>query len=182
MKSLTWIKIELLEKISKSNISYLERIIIKQDIDYGTMIYFTENKDRLPGVEIVDVFLRQYEYGSLAAHILGYTGEVDEERLKMSKYSIGYEGGDQIGLTGIEDIYENVLKGTKGKITYEVDPQGKPNNIVEKIPYIPGNDLYLTIDIDLQKTVEEILANSIAEIRQRRKQAQLIIIRFREEQ
>jgi len=161
-------RFELLEKISKSNISYLERIIIKQDIDYGTMIYFTENKDRLPGVEIVDVFLRQYEYGNLAAHVLGYTGEVDEERLKMSKYSIGYEGGDQIGLTGIEDTYENVLKGAKGKITYEVDPQGKPNNTVEKIPYIPGNDLYLTIDIDLQKTVEEILANSIAEIRQKK--------------
>ncbi len=60
------------------------------------------------------------------------------------------------------------LKANKGKITYEVDPQGKPKNIVEKIPYIPGNDLYLTIDIDLQKVVEETLANSIAEIRQKK--------------
>lgn len=155
----------LLEKINKSNISYLERIILKQDIDYGTMIYFKENKDRLPGVEIVDVFLREYEYGNLAAHILGYTGEIDEARMKMSKYSIGYEGGDQIGLTGIEDTYENVLRGSKGKITYEVDPQGRPASTVEKIPYTPGNDLYLTIDIDLQKTVEEILASSIDQLR-----------------
>jgi len=129
------------------------------------MIYFKENSGRFPGVEVVDVFLREYEYGSLASHILGYTGEIDEEKLKMNKYSVGYEGGDQVGLTGIEAIYENVLKGSKGKITYEVDPLGKPENIVEKIQYIPGNDLYLTIDIDLQKAVEEILANSITQLR-----------------
>lgn len=159
---------ELQKKIDKSNISYLERIILKQNIDYGTMIYFKENSDKFPGVEIVDVFLREYEYGSLAAHILGYTGEIDEDRLKMSKYSMGYEGGDQIGLTGIEDTYENVLKGSKGKITYEVDPQGKPKDIVEKTQYIPGNDLYLTIDIDLQKAVEEIFANSIDQLRKQK--------------
>ena len=77
-------------------------------------------------MEIVDVFLREYEYGTLASHVLGYIGEIDEERLKMKKYSIGYEGGDQIGLTGIEEVYEDILKGSKGKITYEVDPHGKP--------------------------------------------------------
>lgn len=128
----------ILEKLEKSNISYLERVILKQDIDYETMIYFKENSDRLPGVEIVDIFLREYEYGNLAAHILGLTGEIDEERLKMGQYSVGYEGGDQIGLTGIEEIYEQLLKGSKGKITYEVDPIGRPKSIVEESSYTPG--------------------------------------------
>ncbi|MBM3705619.1 MAG: penicillin-binding protein 2, partial [Actinobacteria bacterium] len=105
------------EKLEKSNISYLERIVLKQDIDYPTLIYLKENSSNLPGVEIIDVFLREYEYGNLAAHILGYTGEIDENRLKMSEYSVGYEGGDQIGLTGIEEFYEDLLRGIKGNIT-----------------------------------------------------------------
>lgn len=153
------------EKLEKSNISYLERIVLKQDIDYPTLIYLKENSSNLPGVEIIDVFFREYEYGNLAAHILGYTGEIDENRLKMSEYSVGYEGGDQIGLTGIEEFYEDLLRGIKGNITYEVDPVGKPEGIIEEIPYTSGNDLYLTIDIDLQKAVEQILADSISELR-----------------
>jgi penicillin-binding protein 2 len=159
---------EIVKKVNKSNISYLERVILKQNIDYETMIYLKENSNSLPGVEIIDVFFRDYEYDSLASHVLGYIGEIDEEKLKMKKYSVGYEGGDQIGLTGIEEVYEDILKGTKGKITYEVDPLGKPKSIVEEVPYIAGNDLYITIDIDLQKVVEELLSSSIVAIREKK--------------
>ena len=157
---------DIVKKIEKSNISYLERVILKENIDYGTMIYLKENSDILPGVEVIDTFLREYSYGTLAAHILGYIGEIDEEKLKSKKYSSGYEGGDQIGLTGIEEVYEDVLKGIKGKITYEVDPSGKPKSVVQDTPYSAGNDLFLTIDIDLQKAVEEILGTSILARRQ----------------
>ncbi|MCL5069847.1 MAG: penicillin-binding protein 2 [Actinobacteria bacterium] len=159
---------EIVKKVDKSNISYLERVILKQNIDYGTMIYLKENANSLPGVEIVNVFFRDYEYGSLASHVLGYIGEIDEEQLKMKKYSIGYEGGDQIGLTGIEEVYEDILKGTKGKITYEVDPLGKPKSIVEEVPYTNGNNIYITIDIDLQKVVEELLSSSIMAAREKK--------------
>ena len=161
-------KSEILEKINSENLSYLDKVILQYDIDYGSLIYFKENEGNLPGVEVVDIFLREYEYGTIGAHILGYTGEIDEQRLAMEQYSTGYEGGDQIGLTGIEEFYEHILKGSKGSITYEVDPVGKPQNIVEEIPYVPGNDLFLTIDIDLQKTVEELLVNSIMELRQQK--------------
>ena len=159
---------EIKDKINKSNISYLERVILKQGIDYETMIYFKENSSRFAGVEIINVFLREYEYGSLAAHILGYTGEIDEEKLKMNQYSVGYEGGDLIGISGIEEIYEQMLKGNKGKITYEVDPLGRPKSIIEEVPFTSGNDLYLTIDIDIQKEIEEILAESILELREKK--------------
>lgn len=157
---------EIVKKVDKSNISYLERVILKQNIDYETMIYLKENSNSLPGVEVVDVFFRDYEYDSLASHVLGYIGEIDEENLKIKKYSVGYEGGDQIGLTGIEEVYEDILKGTKGKIIYEVDPLGKPKSIVEEVPYIAGNDLYITIDIDLQKVVEELLSSAIIAVRE----------------
>jgi penicillin-binding protein 2 len=161
-------KSEILDKISQENLSYLDKVVLQYDIDYGALIYLKENAGNLPGVEVVDIFLREYEYGGVGAHVLGYTGEIDEQRLEMQQYSTGYEGGDQIGLTGVEETYEYILKGSKGKITYEVDPVGKPQNIVEEIPYVPGNDLFLTVDIDLQKTVEEILVNSIMEIRQQK--------------
>ncbi len=159
-------KKEITDKIGKNDVSYLDRVILKYGIDYETMIYLKENANELPGVEVMDIFLREYEYGDSAAHILGYTGEIDEQRLALQEYSVGYEGGDQIGLTGIEEVYENVLKGVKGKITYEVDPIGKPKSIIEEVSYIPGNDLFLTIDIDLQRKVEEVLENSIYSLRQ----------------
>ncbi|MBC8387659.1 MAG: penicillin-binding protein 2 [Actinobacteria bacterium] len=159
---------DIKEKLEKSDVSYIDRVILKEDIDAATMIYLKENSSDLPGVEVVDVYLREYNFGVLASHLLGYTGEIDEARLKSEKYGDGYEGGDQVGLTGLEETYESVLKGKKGKIVYEVDPLGRSVNILEETSPTCGNDLYLTIDIDLQRVVEEILYQSILEVRQKK--------------
>ena len=121
----------------------------------------------LPGVEVVDVYLREYEYGVLASHILGYTGEIDEEKLSSGLYSGDYSGGDQIGLTGLEEQYENILRGEKGELVYEVDPLGRPVSIIEERDPVSGNDLYLTIDIELQKVTEEALSSGIMEVREK---------------
>lgn len=158
---------DLKNKLENTKTTYIDRVIIKQNIDKETMIYLKENSQNLPGVETVNVFLRKYDYGYLASHILGYTGEINEEKLKQQKSS-DYEGGDQIGLTGVEEQYESVLRGIKGKIVYEVDPLGRPTNIVEQTNYVPGNDLYLTIDIELQRYVEETLNNQLQSIRQKK--------------
>lgn len=155
-------------KVEKSNVSYIERVIVKQDIDASEMIYIEENSSKLPGVEIIDVYLREYSYGALASHILGYTGEIDEEKLKSEKYEYNYEGGDQIGLAGLEETYESILRGRKGKIVYEVDPLGRPVNILEEVEPIRGSDLYLTIDIDLQRIVEKTLYQAILEVREKK--------------
>ena len=155
-------------KIEKSNVSYIERVVIKQDINAAEMIYIEENSSKLPGVEIIDVYLRQYNYGTLASHLLGYIKEIDEEELKSEEYKYNYEGGDQIGATGVEKTYESILRGRKGKIVYEVDPLGKPVNILEETKPVKGSDLYLTIDIDLQRITEEILYQSILEVRQKK--------------
>ena len=159
---------DIKEKLEKSDVSYIDRVILKEDIDAANMIYLKENSSDLPGVEVVDVYLREYNFGVLASHLLGYTGEIDEARLKSEKYGDGYEGGDQVGLTGLEETYESVLKGKKGKIVYEVDPLGRPVNILEETSPTCGNDLYLTIDIDLQQFVEEILYQSILGVRQKK--------------
>jgi len=156
------------KKVEESNVSYMDKVIIKQDIDTASVIYIEENSDKLPGVEVVDVYLRQYKYGSLASHILGYIGEISEEKLKSEEYNYNYEGGDQIGLGGLEETYESVLRGKKGKVVYEVDPLERPVSIIQEKEPISGNDLYLTIDIDLQKVVEESLYQSILEVRQKK--------------
>jgi penicillin-binding protein 2 len=159
---------DLKDKLEKTKTTYIDRIIIKQNIDKDTLVYLKENSQNLPGVEIVNIFLRKYNYEYLAAHILGYTGEIDEAKLKIENNAAGYEGGDQIGLTGVEAQYEDILNGIKGKIVYEVDPLGRPTNIVEQTDYISGNDIYLTIDIELQKYVEETLATQLEAIRQKK--------------
>ena len=158
----------LKEKLEKTKTTYIDRIIIKQNIDKDTLVYLKENSQDLPGVEIVNIFLRKYNYGYLASHILGYTGEIDEEKLKLEENKAGYEGGDQIGLTGVEEQYEDILNGIKGKIVYEVDPLGRPTNIVEQTDYISGNNIFLTIDIELQKYVEETLATQLETIREKK--------------
>ncbi len=157
---------ELQEKLRKANISYLERIVLQQDIDEKTMVVFKENMSNLAGVELIEIYLREYNYGFLAAHVLGYTGEIDEETLSSEQFRGIYEGGDQIGISGIEQSYEEILRGIKGRATYEVDPLGRPVATVEKIDYIPGNDLYLTLDIELQGRVEELLYQAILEVRE----------------
>lgn len=155
------------KKLEARDVPYTERIMLKQKIDEETMIYIMEHSQELPGVELVDTFIREYPFGKVAAHVLGYIGEIDEEKLATDVYSIGYEGGDLIGISGIEYNYEDILKGTKGKVTYVVDPLGRPQEIVEEVPYIQGKDLYITIDIDLQKEVERILEESIYQIREK---------------
>jgi len=162
---------DLEDKLKGTNISYLERVLLAQDIDKETLIVFKENLEDLSGVEIIDIFEREYSYGYLASHILGYTGEIDEEKLTSDQYESSYEGGDQIGISGIEQYYEQILKGLKGKVTYEVDPLGRPVSTIEKVDYIPGNDIYLTLDIELQGKVEEFLHKAIDEIRQKEVEA-----------
>ncbi|MBA7482162.1 Peptidoglycan D,D-transpeptidase MrdA [subsurface metagenome] len=159
---------DIKEKLEKSDVSYIDRVILKQDIDTAAIIYLKENSSKFPGVEVIDVYLREYNFDSLASHLLGYTVEIDEDRLKSKKYEKGYEGGDQIGLTGLEEAYESILKGKKGRIVYEVDPLGRPVNVLVETSPISGNDLYLTIDIDLQRVVEKILYESILEVRQKK--------------
>jgi penicillin-binding protein 2 len=149
------------EELDQGILSYTDRVILKTDIEKSDLIYLKENSESLPGVEVIDVYLRKYNYDFLASHMLGYTGEIDEERLKSSNYGDDYEGGDQVGLSGLEETYERMLKGKKGKKIYEVDPLERPVSVLEEREPTCGNDLYITIDIDLQRAVEEILYQSI---------------------
>jgi len=127
---------------------------IKSDIDWNRLALLETNRVHLPGL-IVDVRPRRtYDYGDLASHLIGYLGEVDENELRQAKES-PYRMGAQIGKYGVEYRWENDLRGSDGGQQIEVDALGReirPLGIVEPFP---GNNLFLTIDLELQKVAEE---------------------------
>lgn len=127
---------------------------IKSDIGWNELALLESNRVHLPGL-IVDVRpKRAYDYGDLASHLVGYLGEVDENELKQFKET-PYRMGALIGKYGVEYRWENDLRGVDGGRQIEVDALGReirPLGIVEPFP---GNNLFLTIDLDLQKTAEE---------------------------
>lgn len=113
---------------------------------------------RLYDLEIDSI--RNYLNGPLTAHILGYLGEISEEELKDEKY-VGYKLGDKIGRGGVEESYEKTLKGVDGGEIIEVDASGKTLRTLRKKEAIPGQNLVLTIDADLQKVAYEKLEEAL---------------------
>ncbi|HYA92973.1 MAG TPA: penicillin-binding protein 2 [Thermodesulfobacteriota bacterium] len=127
---------------------------IKSDIDWNELAVLESNRVHLPGL-LVDVRPRRaYDYGDLASHLIGYLGEVDENELKQSKDS-PYRMGSLIGKYGVEYRWENDLRGVDGGRQIEVDALGREVRPLGVVEPFPGNNLFLTIDLDLQKTAEE---------------------------
>jgi penicillin-binding protein 2 len=123
--------------------------------------YLQERASDFPGVKVVDDFLRYYPHRELAAHVLGYVGEISAEQLKTLR-SEGYQAGDSIGQTGIEAYYDPYLRGTAGLSQIRVDSLGRrQSGVVPKIPPHPGNAVRLTLDLKLQIAAEEALRYGI---------------------
>lgn len=104
--------------------------------------------------------VRTYPEGRINAHILGYVAEITEAELKNPQFK-NYRLGDKIGRGGIEESYEKVLRGTDGGQVIEVDAAGKPERILRKTEAVAGQNIYLTIDLDLQKTAYQKLEAGI---------------------
>ena len=127
---------------------------IKSDIDWNELAALESNRVNLPGL-LVDVRPRRaYDYGDLASHLIGYLGEVDENELRQSRES-PYRMGALIGKYGVEYRWENDLRGVDGGQQIEVDALGREVRPLGVVEPFPGNNLSLTIDLDLQKTAED---------------------------
>ncbi|MEX2107834.1 MAG: penicillin-binding protein 2 [Solirubrobacterales bacterium] len=133
-------------------------VTLRRDVGSYLVFYLEENQERFPGVKIERVFVRHYPHGSLAAHVLGYVGEVDEEDLKEPRYR-GLEPADEIGQDGVEDTYDRFLRGQPGLTRIQVDAFGQPTpggRLVSQPP-TPGDNLKLSIDADVQAAGESAL-------------------------
>jgi penicillin-binding protein 2 len=116
------------------------------------------NDPRFKNLEVDNI--RAYPLGEKAAHLLGYASEITADELKDSRYS-GYKQGDRVGRGGVEEAFESSLKGIDGGEVIEVDAQGKPSRTLRRTETIPGNNVYLNIDSDLQTVVFNQLSEGV---------------------
>ena len=131
-----------------------EPVRVRRDVPKEAIAALEENRMDLPGVLVQVEPVRDYLFGPLAAHLLGYLGEIGDRELQTLR-SRGYDAGDLIGKDGIERIYDGYLKGRNGQVQEEVDAQGRPLKRLATVPPTPGDIVDLGIDLDVQKAAEE---------------------------
>ncbi len=143
----------------------LTPVVVQYGIHSDQISYLEEHRVEFPGVQLANSYLRSYPYKSLAAHVLGYTGEISESELQADK-KLGYQLGDIIGQAGVEATYDTYLRGHDGSAQLTVDARGQPTSaVVVKTNPRPGSQLRLTINIGLQQAAERALVNGINDAR-----------------
>ncbi len=133
---------------------YKKDVLIATDISQDERFAFAENANLLSSAHLVTTARRNYIDSTLFAHILGYTGIVQAEDLAKDD---SYYLTDDVGRTGIEKVYENLLRGKHGAIGVEVDARGNAQRTTQNTAPVAGNDLYLAIDAELQKSITTIM-------------------------
>ncbi|NLO99284.1 MAG: penicillin-binding protein 2 [Clostridiaceae bacterium] len=149
-------------------------LTVADDISVETMSILEERSFELRGVTtFIKPYREYYENARIVSHVLGYTGVISQEELE--KYneelegvegSVPYIASDIVGKMGIESAAESILRGVRGQTFREVDENGKTTTSYLERPAVPGQDLYLTIDLDLQKVAVESLERNIKRIRE----------------
>ncbi len=136
-----------------------EGIPLRLNITEDEAAIIAVNSYRLPGVNVVAGLMRHYPEGDVFAHILGYVGRINETELQQID-PVQYRATQFIGKTGVERYYETYLHGEVGAENVETDVRGRVLRILDIKEPIPGNNLYLTIDINLQKKAEKLMENT----------------------
>ena len=138
---------------------------VATDVSLKTVAVIMENAAELQGVAIEEDMIRKYNYPFYFSHILGYTGKISSEELTaLSEQDDSYTMNDTVGKGGIEQVMELELQGKKGSETIYVDNMGKVINTTDHVDAQAGNDVYLTLDKDLQVAIYNILEQKIAGI------------------
>lgn len=136
---------------------------VATDVSDKTIVYVEENSAKLKGVEISSENVRTYPNGSTLAHVLGYMGPISDYQLD-EYLEKGYNIHDLIGKDGIEESMEEYLRGTDGVKTIMVNSYGDYIQTISETEPVAGKDVYLTVDLELQKASEKILKNVISSI------------------
>ncbi|MFO7917378.1 MAG: penicillin-binding protein 2 [Anaerolineae bacterium] len=150
------------EILETRTISPYAPVRIASDIDRQAAFIIEEEHVELPGVTMSTDPLRQYLYGSLTAHILGYVGHIPSDHLE-TYMDEGYEPDDLVGLAGLELSQEDHLRGVDGQKHVECDAYGREVNVLASKPPVQGNHIVLTLDVELQEQVKEALRKGMRE-------------------
>ena len=133
-------------------------IFLKEDITPDELAFIEAHKNELPELETIMAHRRLYPRGGFLAHLIGYVGEVSEDMLNQPQWEF-YSAGDVVGKSGVELSYNDILMGKNGFRRALVNSRGKEVGRLEETPAVPGKQLKLTVDIDLQIAVEEALGD-----------------------
>jgi penicillin-binding protein 2 len=140
--------------------SPLRGIPVAEDVPMAQLFYLTEHAERFPGVAPEVLALREYPFGTTAAHVLGYVGEISPEELKQKRFR-GYRAGDIVGKAGVELTYDRWLRGRNGVQDVEVNAAGEVVRSLGGRPPVPGKDLRLAVDLEVQRSAERALAEGM---------------------
>jgi penicillin-binding protein 2 len=132
-------------------------VTLDRDVSYDTVYYLRENQQKFPGASVDRVYVRNYPQGTLAAHLLGYTGEADQKELEDPRND-SLVPGDQVGKDGVEFTYDSLLRGVDGVSRYQVDAGGRPTGgTLSETPPRTGNNLVLSIDDSVQQAGQDAI-------------------------
>ncbi|HMA93095.1 MAG TPA: penicillin-binding protein 2, partial [Polyangiaceae bacterium] len=147
-----------------------QQILLSVDVDRDVVAVLETHETELKGIEVVPVPVRNYPYGEIAAHLIGYMREVDAEDLAELE-SRGYRPGDRLGAVGIERRWESYLRGKRGtrktivamrRMVHREELEAKYLDEPRLISPVPGRDISLTIDVELQQSIERAMRGQLA--------------------
>jgi len=154
------------ERIELQKYRLFEPVTVIRDIPWELVVILEENRRDLPGVAISVEPLRYYPEETCAGHVLGYIHSISSEELAQmpeAKYSVN----SLIGKSGLEKQYEHELRGRNGAQRVEVDAKGRPIRELVTLEPVPGNNLYLTLDMELQKVLEKSMDATLEELQKK---------------
>ena len=144
-----------------ANSPAFESILIKEGVTSADMSWVDAHQLEYPTLRIEQTPQRRYPENGMLCHVLGYVGEISPEQLKQQEYrDKGYKPGDVIGQDGLEAVYDEYLRGREGYRKVIVDSRGHIQSEVERVEPQSGQDIVITIDLDLQKAAEDQLRKS----------------------
>lgn len=152
--------IDLQRRVEDARYSQYKPVPVLEDVPKPKVIYLREHQEEFQGVSVEQLAQRSYPNGDVAAHLLGYVGEINDEELAPRR-ALGYRPGDSIGKLGVELAYEEVLRGTPQVEKLQVD---STNHVLRSLGLqrgVPGRDVVLTIDLEVQKVAEEALREGL---------------------
>ena len=151
---------EIEKRIDDPRASPVAPVSIATGIPPEVQTYIEEHETYFPGVKIMRTAVRAYPNGPVAANLIGYVSEINADELKAHEKE-GYREGDPIGKDGVEQTFEDVLRGRPRKLEVQVDSQGRVARTIEDQKAVAGKDVKLTLDVDVQRMAEQSLAEGM---------------------
>jgi penicillin-binding protein 2 len=151
---------QLEDRFQSKRYDQLQPLPLKEDVSEELAVFLRERAEDYPGLDVREEWRREYPFAPMASHVIGFLGAIRESETVFYK-NLGYDPDARVGQFGVEQTYESVLRGKPGYVKYEVDSRGRILRILEQKEPIPGNDLQLTIDLDMQQFTERSLQTEL---------------------